>query len=274
MVHGTTDYERIEKVIRHLTAARQSQPSLTDLAAVAGLSPSHFDRLFHRFAGVTPMTFLGFLTWKAARPLLRAKQPLLAAALDLGLSGESRLHDLFVRTERMTPGEYKEKGRGLTIAHARFDTRLGPALFAATERGLCALHFGEDAALPRLQAEWEHAAFVEDQRALGPYATLLEARLSGASAEPLPVLLRGTPFQLQVWEALLRIPEGQVVSYGQLAQAVGRPRAARAVGSAVGDNPVGYLIPCHRVIRATGAFDQYRWGPERKRLLLALERAR
>ncbi len=272
-----SDYARIEAALQHLDAHAAEQPSLADLAAVVGLSEFHFQRLFHRWAGVTPKTFLQVLTLQAAKRRLEASGSVLEASLEAGLSGPGRLHDLFLGLETLTPGEYKARAAGLEIRWAIHPTPFGEACFAMTDRGLAGLSFvAGDApmALEDLRERWPGAELRHDPAATRPAAAELEARLRGQAPKPLSLLLKGSPFQLRVWEALLRVPEGAVVSYGQLAEAAGAPGASRAVGTALASNPIGVLIPCHRVIRGTGALGEYRWGPNRKRALLALESAR
>lgn len=271
---GASDYARVERAIRFVHAHAARQPSLAEVARELGLSEFHVQRLFQRWAGVSPKRFLQAITLARAKELLAAERPLLETSLAVGLSGPSRLHDLFVAVERMTPGEFARQAEGITLSWDVRPTRLGQALFAATARGLCALHFvdggGSDEALAELQRRWPRATLRRDQGAVEGYADTLEARLGG-EPRPLALVLQGTPLQLRVWEALLRIPPGQVVSYGALARAVGAPGAARAVGSAVGRNPIGVLVPCHRVIQSTGALGGYRWGLARKLAVLGRE---
>jgi len=270
------DYARIEKAIRFLDAHYQDQPELDAVAREVGLSPYHFQRLFHRWAGVSPKRFLQFLTVDHARRLLDGNASVLDAALDAGLSGPSRLHDLFVAYDAVTPGEAKRKGAGLAIACGFHASPFGECLVGATARGLCWLGFvtaeGRRGALDRLRGRWPHATLAEDAGATAPLAARAFAPRRGGP--PLPVHLTGTNFQLKVWEALLRIPPGGVVAYEDVARAVGSPGAVRAVGSAVGRNPLAFLVPCHRVIRKTGPFDAYAWGRERKRAILGWEAAR
>lgn len=272
-----SDFSRCAKAIRFICECAREQPSLERVAREAGVSAFHFQRMFQRWAGVSPKRFLQHLTLQNARELLLTRS-LLDASQELGLSGPSRLHDLFLNLEGMTPGQYKERARGLTLQWTVVETPLGGALMAALEGRLCALSFlegGDPApALEDLKARWPLAAFAQAPDALAPLARDLEERFQGAPTRPLGLLLRGTPFQIKVWEALLAIPEGQVLSYGDLARRLGEPRAGRAVGGAVGSNPIAWLIPCHRVIQASGALGGYHWGLERKRVLLALERAR
>lgn len=264
-----TTYERVENVIRYIESHGDEQPRLAVLARVAGLSVSRFHRLFHRWAGTTPKAFLKFVTAEKAKGLLRESRDLLGASLELGLSGPGRLHDLFVTLEAVTPGEFKSGGRGLSLRWGFHDTPFGTALVATTPRGVCHLAFvdgGRRAALAALKKRWPRALIKEDGAGTG---AVLAKAFRGRGR--VPVTLAGTPFQTKVWEALLRIPPGRAASYAQVAAAVGQPRATRAVGTAVGENPVAFLIPCHRVLRATGALGGYRWGTERKRAILAWE---
>ncbi len=274
----SSDYARVAAAIRFLDAHVDAQPTVPALARALGLSTSHCHRLFQRWAGVTPKDFLQVLTLARARGLLQDQRTLLDTSHALGLSGTGRLHDLFVTHEAMTPGQYKAGADGLTVSWTLVETPLGRALMAATPRGLCHLAFLDDTivadALLDLARRWPRATLSRAPDALAPLAASLNARLARAAGAPLPLALRGTPFQLKVWEALLRIPEGRATTYGQLARALGHPRAARAVGAAVGANPVAVLIPCHRVIHQSGALGDYRWDPTRKAALLALEGAR
>ena len=269
----TRDYRRVEAAIAYLRTNVHRQPSLSDVAAHVGLSPFHFERLFRRWAGTTPKRFLQAVTLAHAKEALAESRSVLDAAYDAGLSGPGRLHDLFVAVEAVTLGEFKRGGEGLTVRYGVHPTPLGPALVGLTERGVCALSFvdeGEGAqAVADLAAAWPEADLVEDPEAT---RAVVEAAFSeGEEREPLRVLLRGTNFQLQVWRALLRIPPGRVLAYDDVAALLERPTAARAVGRAVGQNPVAVLIPCHRVLRKDGALGGYRWGLDRKRALLARE---
>ncbi len=269
-----SDYARIAKAIDYLVSRSQEAPSLAQVAAHVGLSPFHFQRLFRRWVGVSPKRFLQAQELLEAKALLSRKRSVLSASLDAGLSGPSRLHDLFLTFEAMTPGEFKAKD--FEIAYGVHATPLGKAVFAATPRGLCGLEFLErDAdALERLRHRWPNARLVHRPRDTTPFAGELARRLRGDLKRPLALVLRGTPLQLKVWEALLRIPPGAVTTYGAIAKALGAPEATRAVGSAVGANPIGVLIPCHRVIQSSGAVGGYRWGEARKRALLSAEAAR
>jgi AraC family transcriptional regulator of adaptative response/methylated-DNA-[protein]-cysteine methyltransferase len=275
-----SDYQRVEAALAYLAAAAaraQKPPPLAEVAAHLGLSPAHFQRLFVRWAGISPMRLWQYATLQRARRALSENQGLLHAAHAVGLSGPGRLHDLFLTWEAMTPGEFK--AASVAIQWAVHPTPLGPAVFAATPRGLCGLEFlgpkeTTEQARGRVAVRWPHSALREDPRATRPYAQSLAERFAGRGRRPLALLLGGTLLQLKVWEALLRVPAGAVVTYGALAQAVDLPGGARAVGGAVGKNPIGYLIPCHRVIQSQGALGGYRWGPDRKRALLGVEWAR
>ena len=270
-------HRAIAAAIRHLVENWQDQPALDELAEVAGMSPFHFQRLFTQWAGISPKRFLQFLTLDNAKRLLAENNSVLDVALDVGLSGPSRLHDLFVACEAMTPGEYKALGGGLTIRWGLHATPFGPSLVATTERGVCWLSFAEEEdgrdALAEMAAAWPAARLVEDADATRPVAARA-FRWDGQDREPLRLLMKGTNFQIKVWEALLRIPAGAVVSYEDVARAIGQPTAMRAVGAAVGRNPVCVLIPCHRVIQKSGIIHNYRYGVPRKRALLAWEQGR
>jgi AraC family transcriptional regulator of adaptative response/methylated-DNA-[protein]-cysteine methyltransferase len=273
------DYYRVEKAIRYLDGNARAQPSLGDVAGHLGLSVFHCQRLFHRWAGVTPKDFLQVATLRYAKALLRESRPVLEAALEAGLSGPGRLHDLCVSIEAMTPGEYRRGGEGVTVRWGVHPTPVGEALFAMTDRGVCAIHFLESLqplafSLQPLRHAWPRARLERDNAATAPVAAEVSARMLGRTRERLSVVLRGTRFQVKVWEALLAIPAGSVTTYGEVAARIGQPQAHRAAASAIGANAVGYLIPCHRVLRATGAIGGYRWGEARKRALLGLERPR
>jgi AraC family transcriptional regulator of adaptative response/methylated-DNA-[protein]-cysteine methyltransferase len=267
------DYDRIAAVIRLLDRNHTSQPPLSNLAAEAGLSESHFHRLFRRWAGVTPKDFLQSLTAEHAKQRLRESATVLDAALDAGLSGPGRLHDLLVAIEAASPGEFKRGGAGMTIEWGVAVTPFGCSTIGWNARGICHLAF-QDAALrdepASLREAWPRATLRRNDGEAARRAKLIFDR-SGGSGTTLKAYVRGTPFQLKVWRALLRIPEGSLTSYGSIARFIGRPGASRAVGTACGSNPVAYLIPCHRVIRETGVVRGYRWGDTRKRALLAHE---
>jgi AraC family transcriptional regulator, regulatory protein of adaptative response / methylated-DNA-[protein]-cysteine methyltransferase len=265
---------RIANAIGFVAERYQEQPSLEQMADAANLSPFHFQRVFKRWAGVSPKRFLQYVTLAHAKRLLVEDASVLDAALDTGLSGPSRLHDLFVTCEAMTPGEFKALGYRLVIRWGLHDGPLGRVLLGVTERGVCWLSFvaQDEPAVDEFQREWQGATLVRDQATTADYVHR-GFEFAERSSEPLPLLLRGTNFQIKVWEALLRIPFGQVVSYQAVARAIAQPRAARAVGAAVGRNNISWLIPCHRVILSTGVIHNYRWGAAQKRKLLTLESA-
>lgn len=276
MIGSEQDYARMERAIRFVAEERLAQPGLDEVAEVMGLSPFHAQRVFTRWAGVSPKQFLAQLTVEAAKARLRDAETVLGTALDVGLSGPSRLHDLFVRLEALTPGEYRAQGQGMTLSWGVHPTPFGEALVVASDRGMTRIAFraGEDleAALGEAAADWPMSRLEHDPARTSAMAAALFDHT--ADGPPLRLLVRGTPFQLQVWRALLRIPEGTTVTYGGLARAIGKPGAARAVGSACGQNRIGWLIPCHRVIRDTGALGGYYWGLPMKRAMLAWEAAR
>ncbi|HVR62982.1 MAG TPA: methylated-DNA--[protein]-cysteine S-methyltransferase [Polyangia bacterium] len=280
-------YARIQSAITFLTDRRADQPSLAEVAAHVGQSPFHFQRLFHRWAGVSPKRFLQFLTVEHAKESLRASATVLDAAYAAGLSGPSRLHDLFVTLEAATPGEFRAGGAGLDIRWGVGDSPFGRCFMAVTERGIALLGFLSEAggdgearslgdARRALGDTWPRAGIRRDDAATAPWLRRVFSERSRAAGDDarLSLFVRGTPFQLTVWRALLAIPPGQLTTYGALARAVGRPGAARAVGNAVGANPISWLIPCHRVIRGLGTFGHYRWGRPRKISMLAWEAAR
>jgi AraC family transcriptional regulator of adaptative response/methylated-DNA-[protein]-cysteine methyltransferase len=274
----STDYQRVAAAIHYLETNYRNQPELDDLAAHLHLSPFHLQRLFTRWAGISPKRFVQYLTAEHAKQRLNEEQSVLDAAYDAGLSGPSRLHDLLIATEAVTPGEYKSKGAGLGIRYGRHATPFGDALLAATERGVCKLAFVDDdnwpAAIAELRTQWAGAALVEDPAYTQPLVDAIFPSEPGQGERKLTLLLKGTNFQLKVWEALLRIPQGGTASYEDVAAAIGQPTAARAVGGAVGANNIAYLIPCHRVIRKSGVIQDYHWGPTRKKAMLAWEAAR
>jgi AraC family transcriptional regulator of adaptative response/methylated-DNA-[protein]-cysteine methyltransferase len=269
------DYERIATAICFIAAHVEQQPSLDQLAAALRLSPFHLQRLFLRWAGVTPKRFLQFLTVEYAKQLLGQSHSVLDASYAAGLSSPSRLHDHFISLEAVTPGEYKCRGSGLLIRYGVQPSPFGPIFLAVTERGICALAFVTgptrgDEELIGLQKCWVGARLSEDKLVTGAIARRLFCR-DVANPEPLSLLIKGTNFQIQVWKALLRIPPGYLSCYQQIAQAVGRPEATRAVAQAIAANPIAYLIPCHRVIRRIGLPGGYRWGVIRKQALIAWE---
>ena len=272
MEHAPYHYDVMARAIA-LIDARAGQPlPLDDLAAALGMSPGHVQRVFTTWVGVSPKRYQQFLALDHARRLLRCAFTTLDAADAVGLSGSSRLHDLFLRWEAMTPGDFAREGDGLTIRWGWCDSAFGPVLAMGTDRGLCGLAFaaetGRDAAMADLTARWPKARFVADFDAIAGWTG---AALSGIGEARLHMI--GTPLQIKVWEALLRIPSGHVTTYGEIARSIGHDRAVRAVGTAVGRNPVSLLIPCHRALRKSGALGGYHWGLPVKRALLAWESA-
>jgi len=266
------DYQRIAEAIVYLREHAQEQPSLDKLAEQIGLSPFHFQRLFHRFAGVSPKRFLQHLTTQYAKQLLRQSASVLETSFAVGLSSPGRLHDLLVTVEAVTPGEYKTGGENLQIVFGYHPTPFGECLLATTQRGICRLNFidgNRQRLIDELYQDWPQAGIRRDDSLTAPQGEQIFTR--PAAIKPLPLLLRGTNFQLQVWQALLQIPEGSIASYGFLAKQLGQPAASRAVGNAVGQNPIAYLIPCHRVLRSDGGLGGYRWGSERKLAILGYE---
>ena len=264
-------YGVMARAIAAIDAAGGEALPLPRLAAAAGLSPAHFQRVFSRWAGVSPHRLQQYLTLGHAKALLDARATTLEAAHEAGLSGAGRLHDLFVRWEAMTPGEWAAGGDA-TVRHARADSPFGEALVAATARGVCGIAFvaevGREAAMADMAARWPGARLVEDPGAIAPLA---RAAFGGEGVALAPV---GAPFAIKVWEALMRVPSGHVTTYSDVARAAGRPRAVRAAASAVGRNPVSWLIPCHRAIRRSGGLGGYHWGLPVKRAMLAYEAAR
>jgi AraC family transcriptional regulator of adaptative response/methylated-DNA-[protein]-cysteine methyltransferase len=271
---SSEDYLRIEQAILYLENHYKEQPSLEEIAASIGLSEFHFQRLFTRWAGVSPKRFLQFLTKEGAKELLSRSENLLDTTHQVGLSSLGRLHELFVTTEAITPGEYKTRGQGVTIRYGIHLTPFGKCLIGLTDRGICHLGFisgSEGDAIDGLVSEWKEARMIEDYRSTAALVGPIFDLRYGTRIKPLTLHLRGTNFQLKVWEALLQIPAGSATTYEGLAQRIGQPGASRAVGSAVGHNPIAFLIPCHRVIRKVGDFGNYRYGGLRKKALLARE---
>lgn len=262
-------YELVARAIAALAAG--ADPSLAELARRLGVSGFHLQRVFGEWAGVSPKRFMQFISKERALAALRSENDVLSATLAAGLSSPGRLHDLMVTCEGVTPGEARAFGAGLRIRHGARATALGAAFIGLTERGICHLRFIDDASDPlaELRGEWPEATLVADPSAAREALDALTRPRA-----PMRLWLKGTNFQIKVWEALLRIPEGELVSYGRLAAAAGMPTAVRAVASAVAANPVAWLVPCHRVIRSSGVLGQYRWGPERKAALIGWEAAR
>jgi len=273
-----TDYERIARAIAYLQHHAAAQPDLATVARHVHLSEFHFQRLFLRWAGVSPKRFLQHLTLEDAKARIARCGSLTEALAGSGLSGPARLHDLFVTLEAMTPGEHRSGGAGLDIAFGFHESPFGCALIAFTQRGICALRFVERAderiAGELLRDEWAQARLTLDPIRASAIGKRIFGTLSARAGKPLALLVRGTNFQLQVWRALLEIPAGALASYGDIAARIGSPRSARAVGAAVGANSIAYLIPCHRIIRESGHLGGYRWGAARKAAILGWEAAR
>ena len=270
-------YDQVRAAIEYMVARADAHPSLEEVAAHVSASPTHFQRVFVAMAGVSPKQFQQAMTLDRAKELLAQRYTTLETTLELGLSSSSRLNELFVSIEKITPGEYQRQADGLTVHWDVIDTPVGRAVAGTVDRGICYVGFVEasDAPGEALHREWGRARLVRDPHALAPYASEIARRLGGQHPErKLGLLLKGTDFRIKVWEALLRVPEGALITYGQLAEAIGQPRATRAVATSVATNDIAVLIPCHRVIRSSGALGEYRWGSARKRALLALELAR
>jgi len=271
-----SDYQRIAEAIEFINAHADQQPSLEVIAAQLNLSPFHFQRLFSRWAGVTPKKYLQILTVERAKQLLAEAQPLLAVANEIGLSGTSRLHDHFVQLEAVTPGEFKSGGAGLTIDYGVYNSPFGNIFVAATARGICKLSFIDqdkvELHIDDLQRRWPKASLRNQN---SDRLKIIESLFTHQELKrPLSLHVTGTNFQVSVWRALLQIPAGALTSYSQIADAVGRPKAARAVGTAIGSNPVAFFIPCHRVLQQSGNIGGYLWGTTRKHAMHAWESAR
>ena len=269
-------YAVIRRALDIIDAAGAEPLALDDLAGEMQMSPAHFQRVFSRWVGVSPKRYQQYLTLGHAKEMLRERFTTLETSAELGLSGSGRLHDLFLRWEAMSPGDYARHGAGLDIRWGWFDSPFGPALVMGTQRGICgialAAETGEAAAMADMRSRWPAARFAENAGALRPW--VLNAFGVERSDAPTPLYLIGAPFQIKVWEALLSIPSGRVTTYSEIAQSIGNPRAVRAVGSAVGRNPVSWLIPCHRALRKSGGLGGYHWGLPVKRAMLAYEAAR
>ena len=272
------DYRRIEKAISFLSAHSLGQPDLATAARAAHMSAFHFQRVFTRWAGISPKRFVQFLTVEHAKQQLLDAKAVLDVALDSGLSSPGRLHDLFVSVEAVTPGEFKTGGRGIEVSYGLHPSPFGTCLLALTRRGVCWLSFltGNEAqcAVGEMKAHWFGAEFAERAGATESIARRIFNPLARQTDRPLGVLLMGTNFQIKVWRALLKVPAGSLTTYESLGAMLGKPGAARAIGAAIGQNAIAYLIPCHRVIRKTGLPGGYRWGEERKRAILGWEAAR
>jgi AraC family transcriptional regulator of adaptative response/methylated-DNA-[protein]-cysteine methyltransferase len=273
MTRNPYHYDLIARALDHIDATVLDQPSLDTVAAATGLSPAHFQRVFSDWVGVSPKRYQQYLTLDHAKALLRDRFTVLDTAHETGLSGGSRLHDLFLRWEAMSPGDYAKGGAGLDIAFGWFDSPFGEMLVMGTGRGICGMAFsaecGRAHAMDDMTSRWPNASFHEDAALMKPW---VDAAL-GQSGEARLHLI-GAPFQIKVWEALLTIPSGHVTTYSEIARVIGNPKAVRAVGTAVGRNPVSWLIPCHRALRKSGGLGGYHWGLPVKRALLAWESAR
>jgi len=267
------DYMRIEQAIRFLEVNFKDHPDLDEIASAIKLSKYHFHRLFKRWAGVTPNQFLQYLTIEYSKKLLRESHSVFDVSLDAGLSSGSRLHDLFIAFDAITPGEYKKHGKGLEIIYGYHLTPFGKCLLATTPRGICALRFvsphEQEETVKSLFREWPKAIFVEQPSITQPIINKIFTK--GTKAPAFHLELKGTNFQVQVWQALLAIPSGIRVSYQDIASFLGKPKSTRAVANAIANNPIAYLIPCHRVIRKTGEIHNYRWGTSRKRAMIGWE---
>jgi len=272
------DYARIEQVIYYLEKNASRQPVLSEIAEHIHLSEYHFQRLFTRWVGISPKRFLQFITKEHAKQLLAKSASILDAAYQVGLSSPGRLHDLFITWEAVTPGEYKLHGAGLTISFGFHPTPFGEVLLGSTDRGICNLSFvmptGRSEALHAMRKNWLKANLVEDPSMTQPFVAGIFRSANHNITNPLRLFLSGSNFQLKVWEALLRIPPGNVVSYRDIASYLGEPKASRAVGNALARNPVAVLIPCHRVIHSLGEFGNYHYGEARKVALLGWEMAK
>ena len=269
------DYQRVEKAIDYLEDNFSRQPELSEIAASVNLSEYHFQRLFSRWVGISPKRFLQYLTKEYAKKLIENSQNVMNVAYDAGLSGPGRLHDLFVVCEAVSPGEYKSRGAGLQIHYGFHSSPFGQCFLAVTERGICGLSFvmgrNRNALMQELQSHWPAAEIVLDPGRTQPVVQRIFQFEKNQKPAPLHLYVRGTNFQIKVWEALLKIPLGRAVTYEDIAQHIGMPKAARAVGNAVGSNPIPFLIPCHRVIRKMGEFGNYGEGPTRKKAILGWE---
>lgn len=274
--HPTQDqfaYDLIAEAIRHLEDNTGDQPSLEAIAARIGVSPTHFQKMFSQWVGVSPKRYLQYLTLDHAKGLLRDRFTVLDATMETGLSSPGRLHDLFVRWEAMTPGEYAQGGEGLKIAYGFFQSPFGEVVATGTDRGLCGMGFvgdiGRELALKDLSSRWPKASYHEAPNMIGEW---VQAAFGQGGEAKLHLI--GAPFQIKVWEALLQIPSGHVTTYSEIARVIDRPKAVRAVGTAVGRNPISWLIPCHRALRKSGGLGGYHWGLPVKRAMLAYESAR
>lgn len=272
------DYEKIENIILYLEKNYRSHPSLEEIADYISLSPFHMQRLFKRWAGISPKRFIQYLTLGYAKSVLQNSGSLLDAAYESGLSGPGRLHDLFVTFDAITPGEFKRRGENIQIQYGIHQSPFGSCLIGITDRGICWLSFfgtdGQKRSLTELSQQWKGATITENRQLTKEYIEKIFRQGQKKSQKSLNLYLKGTNFQIKVWEALLNLPQGGLFSYQYLAQSIGRPDASRAVASAIGQNPISYLIPCHRVLQKSGKISGYRWGSARKKAIIAWEAAR
>lgn len=277
MNQQTYNYDKIAKAIEFIVANAKEQPSLFDVAEEVSISQFHFQRVFTEWAGVSPKKFLQYITAGYLKEKIKESSNLVELAESAGLSSQSRVYDHFTAIEAVTPQEFKSSGKGLDISYGIHETPFGNCFIAVTERGICSMAFiddaGRDEQLILLAKKWHYATIRPDESVTQSYVDRI-FQPAQKSLEKLPLLVQGTNFQLKVWEALLNIPKGAVTTYQQIAQSIGNPGAVRAVGTAVGDNPIAYLIPCHRVIRKEGVLGEYRWGSLRKKALIGWEAAR
>jgi AraC family transcriptional regulator of adaptative response/methylated-DNA-[protein]-cysteine methyltransferase len=272
---AASDYDIVRKAIAHIRGNWRHQPEVEQIAEAAGVTSAELHHLFRRWAGLTPKGFLQALTLDGARQLLRSSASVLDASYEVGLSGPGRLHDLFITHDAMSPGEWKSGGEGLTVSYGFHPSPFGTALVMATERGLAGLAFsdagGNEAALADMRSRWPRAKYVEDAVRTAPLAQRIFEPKLWRRDKPLRVVLIGTDFEVRVWETLLRIPLGRATTYSDIAGSIGSPKAARAVGAAVGKNPISFVVPCHRVIGRSGELTGYHWGITRKRAMLGWE---
>ncbi|APF38754.1 bifunctional helix-turn-helix domain-containing protein/methylated-DNA--[protein]-cysteine S-methyltransferase [Chelatococcus daeguensis] len=272
------DYERVRRIIAFISERWRSQPSLDDMAAHAGLTTTQVHNLFRRWCGLSPKAFLQAITLDHARALLDASASVLETAYEVGLSGPGRLHDLFVTHEAMTPGAYKAGGAGLVMSYGFHPSPFGEAILVATDRGLAGLGFVDggdrEAALADMRRRWPRAHYVEDTSVTRPLAARIFDPAMWRADRPLKVVLIGTDFEVRVWRTLLKVPLGRATTYSQVAEHIGKPSAARAVGAAVGKNPISFVVPCHRVLGRSGALTGYHWGLTRKQAILGWEAGR
>src|SRR5579863_9327489 len=275
LTEAAADYEVVRRAIGHIRGHWREQPEIEEIADTAGVTPTELHHLFRRWAGLTPKAFLQALTLDGARQLLRDSASVLDATYEVGLSGPGRLHDLFVTHEAMSPGEWKTGAAGMTLRYGFHPSPFGTALVIASERGLAGLAFAdpgeEPAALADMRGRWPRAAYIEDYLATAPLANRIFDKRLWRPEQPLRVTLIGTDFEVRVWETLLKIPMGRAVSYSDIASSIKSPKASRAVGAAIGKNPISFVVPCHRALGKGGKLTGYHWGITRKQAMLGWE---